>query len=29
VTLSRPIELKGFILTGHWRDVPAGTEIEY
>ncbi|WP_395322187.1 DNA polymerase II [Variovorax sp. UC74_104] len=24
-----PIELKGFILTRHWRDAPAGTEIEY
>jgi DNA polymerase II len=22
-------ELKGFILTRHWRDAPAGTEIEY
>ena len=24
-----PTELKGFILTRRWRDVPAGTEIEY
>ncbi|MFH0133209.1 DNA polymerase II [Variovorax sp. VaC1] len=24
-----PTELKGFILTRHWRDAPAGTEIEY
>jgi DNA polymerase-2 len=22
-------ELKGFILTRHWRDAPSGTEIEY
>ncbi|WP_439000139.1 hypothetical protein, partial [Variovorax beijingensis] len=22
-------ELKGFLLTRHWRDAPAGTEIEY
>jgi len=24
-----PTEFKGFILTRHWRDAPAGTELEY
>ena len=24
-----PSELRGFILTRHWRDLPDGTEIEY
>ena len=27
--LAAPTELKGFILTRHWRDLPDGTEIEY
>jgi hypothetical protein len=24
-----PTELRGFLLTRHWRDLPDGTEIEY